>query len=148
MVPAATCSLLLFLPSSKRDPIRITFPEGGRIGNVWEMTVLGGDLDRYEYAFEADGKCFPDPYGHTFTGQEDWGGTEQLDTLLHSPIHREEFDWAGDKPLQIPYEDCVIYRAHVRGFTRHPSSKVKNKGTFRGIAEKIPYLKELGVTTL
>ena len=147
-VPAATCSLLLFLPSSKRDPIRIPFPEGGRIGNVWEMTVLGGDLDRYEYAFEADGRCFPDPYGHTFTGQEDWGRTEQIDTLLHSPIHREEFDWAGDKPLRIPYEDCVIYRAHVRGFTRHPSSKVKNKGTFRGIAEKIPYLKELGVTTL
>ena len=147
-VPAASCSLLLFLPSSKREPIRIPFPENNKTGDVWEMTVLGGDLDRYEYAFEADGKRFSDPYGYTFTGHEEWGKKEQIDTLLHSPVHREEFDWEGDKPLQIPYEDCMVYRVHVRGFTRHPSSKVKDRGTFRGIAEKIPYLKELGVTTL
>ncbi len=147
-VPATECRLLLFAPSSKKEPISIPFPEDGRVGNVWEMTVLGKDLENYEYAFEADGVIFPDPYGYTFTGQEEWGKTEQIDTLLHSPVHQEEFDWEGDRPLHIPYEECVIYRAHVRGFTRHTSSKVKEKGTFRGISEKIPYMKELGITTL
>lgn len=131
-----------------QESIRIPFPSEGRTGDVWEMTVLGKNLDRYEYAFEADGKQFSDPYGHAFTGAENWGQTEQIYALLRSPIRREEFDWEGDEPLCIPYEKSVIYRAHVRGFTRHPSSKVKDKGTFRGITEKIPHMKELGITTL
>ena len=78
-VPATECRLLLFAPSSKREPIAIPFPENGRVGNVWEMTVLGKDLEHYEYAFEADGEIFSDPYGYTFTGQEEWGKAEQID---------------------------------------------------------------------
>ena len=59
-----------------------------------------------------------------------------------------EFDWQGDQPLHIPYEDCIVYRAHVRGLTKHVSSGTEHRGTFRGIVDKIPYLKELGITTL
>ena len=57
----------------------------------------------------------------------------------------DDFDWQGDRPLETPMEDLVIYELHVRGFTRHASSGVKFPGTFAGIREKIPYLKELGV---
>ena len=149
---AKQCSLLLFAPSAPHqmepEPVRIKFPEEGRTGNVWEMTVKGKDLERLQYAFEADGQYFPDPYGRAFTGREEWGEAEQVHKLLRSPVCQEEFDWEKDTPLEIPYEDCIVYRAHVRGFTRHSSSKVKNKGTFRGILEKIPYMKELGITTL
>ena len=149
---AKQCSLLLFAPSAPHqmdpEPVRIMFPEEGRTGNVWEMTVTGKDLYRLQYAFEADGQYFPDPYGYAFTGCGEWGDAEQVHRLLRSPVCQEEFDWEGDKPLRIPYEDCIVYRAHVRGFTRHSSSKVKDKGTFRGIIEKIPYMKELGITTL
>ena len=63
-------------------------------------------------------------------------------------MDREEFDWEGDRPLEIPYEDTVIYRLHVRGFTRHSSSGTEEHGTFSAIAEKIPYLKDLGVTAV
>ncbi len=159
---AESCSLVLFTPSAshimdgepenqeKEQPIflKIPFPKESRVGNVWEMTVLGKNLDRLEYAFEADKRLFSDPYGRVFTGQEEWGKTEQIHSLLRCPVHQEEFDWEGDRPLRIPYEECIVYRAHVRGFTRHASSGVKDKGTFRGIAEKIPYMKELGITTL
>lgn len=149
---ADQCSLLLFGPSSSHEAetesVQIPFPKEGRTGNVWEMTVLGKDFKRLEYAFEANGKYFPDPYGHAFTGREEWGEAEQIHKLLRSPVRFEAFDWEGDTPLQIPYEDCVVYRTHVRGFTRHSSSRVKDKGTFRGIIEKIPYMKELGITTL
>ncbi|NBH72237.1 alpha-amylase [Clostridiaceae bacterium] len=152
---AEECSLVLFAPSAahaagKEDGVfcSIPFPAEKRVGNVWEMTVLGKGLERMEYAFEADGKMFSDPYGHAFTGQEEWGGKDQVHALLRCPVGQEGFDWEGDVPLHIPYEECVVYRIHVRGFTRHSSSKVKDKGTFRGIVEKIPYLKELGVTTL
>lgn len=150
-VPAKTCSLLLY-PSKKQqgpqEPERIPFPEEGRMGDVWEMTVYGRDLERYEYGFEADGKPFADPCGRQFSGREDWGSLEAAREVLRTPVKEPPFDWEGDEPLRLPYEDCVVYRLHVRGFTKHPSSGVRGKGTFQGITEKIPYLKELGVTTL
>lgn len=148
---AETCSLLLYLSKKNQDqeePIRIPFPEEGRMGNVWEMTVLGKDLDRYEYVFEADGKPFADPCGERFSGREEWGSIEAAKQVLRTPVKETDFDWEGDRPLRIPYEDSVVYRLHVRGFTKHASSGVKGKGTYQGIVEKIPYFQELGITTL
>ena len=100
------------------------------------------------HAFEADGKRFPDSYGRSFAGRERWGRLSQAKRLLLSPVMEPEFDWQGDQPLHIPYEDCIVYRAHVRGLTKHVSSGTEHRGTFRGIVDKIPYLKELGITTL
>ena len=57
----------------------------------------------------------------------------------------QDFDWGNDRPLELPFEDLVIYEMHVRGFTRSPTSGVKHAGTFAGLREKIPYLKELGI---
>jgi glycogen operon protein len=146
---AEVCSLVLYaLKEPEADPVRIPFPKEGRTGDVWEMTVLGRDLDRYAYAFEADEAEFPDPYGRSFTGHEQWGDLQQATTPMRTPIRKSAFDWEGDQPLNLPYEDCIVYRAHVRGFTRHQTSGVPGRGTFRGVVEKIPYLKELGITTL
>jgi glycogen operon protein len=148
---ADRCSLILSEAKASEEasePIRIPFPPEGRIGNVWEMTLLGRDFDRYAYAFEADGVTFADPCGRSFIGREVWGDLKAAKEPLRTPIRQKSFDWEGDRPLQIPYEDCIVYRAHVRGFTMHPGSGVRGKGTFGGIIEKIPYLKELGITTL
>ncbi|MBN1352091.1 glycogen debranching protein GlgX [candidate division KSB1 bacterium] len=60
----------------------------------------------------------------------------------------DEFDWQGDKPLNYPLGDCIIYETHVRGLTLHPTSGAQHPGTFEGIVEKIPYFKELGITSL
>ncbi|MDQ9751606.1 hypothetical protein RFZ03_13220, partial [Acinetobacter baumannii] len=60
----------------------------------------------------------------------------------------EGYPWEGDHVLRIPEEEVIAYSLHVRGFTKHPSSKVKKKGTFSGVIEKIPYLKELGVNQI
>ena len=150
VVAADTCSLLLFPAGSGKteEPLRIPFPPENRQGDVWEMTLTGADLARYDYAFEADGTPFPDPYGRQFRGREQWGQLESVGVLPKTPVSQESFDWEEDKPLALPYEDCVIYRAHVRGLTRHASAKTTEKGTFRAVAEKIPYLQELGITTL
>lgn len=153
---AEECSLLLFLPGTPhshkdgnlKEEARISFPREQRLGNVWEMTVLGTDLERYEYAFEADGVRFADPCGRSFCGRGQWGKLGQANALLRTLVKQPEFDWEGDAPLHIPYEDCVVYRAHVRGLTKHVSSGVEARGTFAGVVEKIPYLKELGITTL
>jgi isoamylase len=61
---------------------------------------------------------------------------------------QEHFDWQGDQPLRHPWSKTVIYEASVRGLTIHPSSVVENPGTYRGLMEKIPYLKDLGVTVV
>ena len=63
-------------------------------------------------------------------------------------IDMSDYDWEGDRPLTLPINEMVIYEMHVGGFTRHPSSGVKNPGTFSAVIEKIPYLKELGITAV
>lgn len=130
---------------------RIPFPDNARTGDVWSMTLLGS-FQGLEYAFLADGQEIPDPYGKHFTGREKWGSLEQLEGPLRTPVveEGEPFDWEGDKLPRIPYENCVMYHIHPRGFTRHPSSGVepKRRGAFGGIVDKIPYMKELGITTL
>ena len=61
---------------------------------------------------------------------------------------QEHFHWHGDRPPRHPWSKTVIYETHVRGFTIHPSSGVTHPGTYRGLMEKIPYFKELGVTAV
>ena len=151
---AKACSLLLFVKEDKngkearfREVRNIPFPEEGKTGHVWSMTLNGAFDDLY-YAFEADGKRFSDPYGRSFAGRERWGRLSHAKRLLLTPVAEPEFDWQGDRPLHIPYEDCIVYRAHVRGLTKHPASPTEHRGTFRGVVDKIPYFKELGITTL
>ena len=90
---AKECALLLYLSGShsrqreeKKETARIAFLEEGKIGNVWTMTVLGEDLDRYDYAFEADGVRFEDPHGRSFEGHERWGKKELGNILLKTGI--------------------------------------------------------------
>ena len=139
---------VLFFKEGEEEPFQtLSFPKKWRRGNVFSMTV-SGDFSGLFYCFEIDGKRFPDPYGKRFTNREVWGDLDQAQRLQLSPLEVSPFDWEQDQLPQIPYEDTIIYRMHCRGFTRHSSSGVKDKGTFRGIMEKIPYLKELGITAV
>lgn len=138
-----------------------------RIGNVFTMTILDLDHEAIEYGFRMDGgfeKPAPgqpafhrfdpsvvlmDPYARSVGGRDVWGQPpDRSDAFQHrSRIVFDDFDWEGDRPLEIPLEDLVIYEMHVRGFTRHPSSGLDavEAGTFSGLRAKIPYLKDLGV---
>ncbi|HRF62294.1 MAG TPA: glycogen debranching enzyme, partial [Candidatus Competibacter sp.] len=72
-----------------------------------------------------------------------------LATSLRSVvIDPSDYDWEGDQPLKRPLNETVVYELHVGGFTRSPSAGVKQPGTFAAVIEKIPYLKELGVTAV
>lgn len=141
------CALVLFARGKKKPLKRLEFLACDKMGDVWNMTVAG-DFSEVEYCYEMDGQLTEDPYGREFSGRETWGSFAQAKNVLRAAVLMEEYDWEGDAPLLYPYEDCVIYRIHPRGFTKHSSSKVENRGFLAGIVEKIPYLKELGVTTV
>lgn len=157
---ATSCTLVLYHHGQKTPWLEIPFPEEFRIGDVYSMMVFGLNLETTEYGYRFDGPYDPqkgllfdktkvllDPYARSVSGRSVWGILPDLtDPFPHrGQIIREDYDWQGDKPLEIPPSDLVIYELHIRSFTRHPSSGVRHKGTFAGLTEKIPYLKELGV---
>jgi glycogen operon protein len=157
---ATGCTLMLFQKGESKPVVEIPFPEEFRIGSVYCMIVFDLDEERLEYGYRIDGPWEPehghrfdrtkillDPYAKTVGGRDVWLRPPNWDDIYQ---HRarlvfEDFDWEADTPLEIPMEDLVIYEMHVRGFTQHPLSGVKHRGTYAGIRDKIPYLKSLGV---
>ncbi|WP_027340803.1 glycogen debranching protein GlgX [Halonatronum saccharophilum] len=160
---ATSCELLLFNKGEREPYAVIPFPDEFRIGDVFTIMVFDIEYENLEYGYRMDGPFDPakghwfdkekillDPYAKAIGGREVWGREpDYSDPFQHrSRIIYDDFDWEGDKPLELDMKDLVIYEAHVRGFTKHPSSGVKRPGTFASIREKIPYLKELGVNCI
>lgn len=145
---AETMTLVLYRTGESEEPERIHFKPEERIGNVWTMSLSGYDFANLEYGFEADGKWMVDPCAKAVTGREVWGDTGRAETAVKARMASGGFAWDDDKNPVIPYSETIIYRLHVRGFTKHEASYIRNKGTFAGIVEMIPYLKELGITTV
>ncbi len=158
---ATSCELLLFHRKEQKPYARIPFPKNYRVGNVYSMFVFGLKINEFEYAYSMNGPYDPrrgllfqkekyllDPYAKAVTGQSEWGKQLSADSFYKARVVHNNFNWAVQKKPLPSLRDCVIYELHVRGFTRHASSGVKHPGTFDGIREKIPYLKELGVNAV
>lgn len=153
------CELLLFHKEQEEPFAVLPFPEEYKIGDVYSMIVFGLDIEEFEYAYRMDGPYCPgkgllfdrnnillDPYARAVAGQRVWG-EKKLDAY-HARVVKDMFDW-GDMPQSSrEMSDLIIYELHVRGYTHHWSSEVKHKGTFAGLMEKIPYLKELGINAV
>lgn len=157
---ATACTLVLFEKGQPHPLVEIPFPDEFRIGNVFAMVVFDLDYENIEYGFRMEGPFDPanghrfdpgqvllDPYARAIGGRDVWGTAPDWNDIYRyrGRLVYDDFDWEADRPLEIPIEDLVIYEMHVRGFTRHPSSNVRQPGTFAAIREKIPYLKALGV---
>ncbi len=141
------CRLLLYRAGRKKPCI--TYEMNKEIGEVRYLALEDIDASKYEYNYQIDGQVVIDPYAKAIAGRETWG--RKRDVQKHEVrgiLYNDEYDWEGDEPLCLPYHRVIAYSLHVRGFTKHSSSKVKNRGTFQGIIEKIPYLKELGINQI
>ncbi|MCI9002828.1 MAG: glycogen debranching enzyme, partial [Oscillibacter sp.] len=158
---AASIELLLFRREEETPYAVLPFPERYRIGNVYSMIVFKLNIEEFEYAYRVDGPNDPakglifdktkyllDPYARAVTGQSQWGVKPSMDQHYKARVVKDDFDWGNMPRPLIPMEDLVIYELHVRGFTIHDSSAVAAPGTFEGLREKIPYLKELGVNAV
>lgn len=160
---ATRCTLLLFKPQAPKPYARIPFPDSYRIGDAYSMLVFDIKPDEFEYAFSFDGPYEPakgllfneenvllDPYSRAVTGQRKWGEKPEggKDFEYRARVVKSNFDWGNIKQLEQPFEDLVIYETHVRGYTKDKSSGVSAPGTFAGLKDKIPYLKDLGINAV
>lgn len=160
---ATRCTLLLFKPQAQKPYARIPFPDSYRIGDTYSMLVFDIKPDEFEYAFSFDGPYEPakgllfneenvilDPYSRAVTGQRKWGEKPEggKDFEYRARVVKSNFDWGNIKQLEQPFEDLVIYETHVRGYTKDKSSGVSALGTFAGLKDKIPYLKDLGINAV
>lgn len=152
----ATAMEIRFFKRGEKAPFA-SFPMN-RTGDSWHLEVENLP-ESFEYTYRADGPYSPekghlfnpkkdliDPYGRVLNSSAKWGSSKYANrTCYESP---KSFDWECTSRPLIPLEDLIIYEMHVRSFTQHPSSKVSEPGTFRGMIEKIPYLKDLGVNAI
>jgi glycogen operon protein len=158
-INASACELVLFRYGEKEPAAVIKIPEHYRIGHVYSIIVFGLDINEFEYAYRLDGEYNPakgllfnpdnyllDPYAKSVSGHIPRRKHEN--GHYRARVVTNDFDWEDITTSKTLMSDLVIYELHVRGFTRHISSGVKNRGTFDGLIEKIPYLKELGINAV
>jgi glycogen operon protein len=165
---ATAMALVLFATREEPPLLELALdPIVNRTGHAWHVEVQGIDAGT-RYGWQADRQpvrrdafdhfdpadVLIDPYSTALTGRSVWGVIEPradasgAEARRRSLFVRSEFDWACAQPPRIPLADKIIYELHVRGFTRHPSSGIAQPGMYLGLTEKIPYLRELGVTTV
>ena len=152
---ATAMTLLLFGPEGSGPLATLSLnPERHRTGDVWHAH-LSGDLRGLTYGLRAEGTFDPseghrfnsdlvllDPYASAICA----GGEDGPPALGVVADHR--FGWGDDRPPRRPWQDTILYEAHLRGLTAHPSSEVTHPGSYLGLVEKIPYLQRLGVTAV
>jgi len=165
---ASEVQLLLFNKPNDLEPVQIINldPVENRTFHFWHVFVenakagmgyayrIGGPTETHEGFRFSKNKVLIDPYSKGLVNKL-WnranacGFEDNLQTSMRSIIvDQNDFDWEGDTSPNTPLEKTLIYEAHVGGFTRDISSGVTNPGSFSGLIEKIPYLKELGITAI
>lgn len=167
-INATGMELLLFSAHDAPEPFQVIRldPYVNKSFHFWHVFVCGLEAGAH-YAYRVDGpfdpasghrfnknKALIDPYARGNTDSV-WkratacGPADNVATSMRSVvIDTTDYDWEGDRPLNRPMEDTIIYEMHVRGFTQSSHSRVKHPGTFLGIIDKIPYLQDLGVTAV
>ncbi|MBD3226477.1 MAG: glycogen debranching protein GlgX [Caldithrix sp.] len=166
---AKTVSIVIF--GECHTDILAEFPlddRFNRTGNIWHAFINGLDAGiRYGYRVQCEDSIqqkgvfckediiLLDPYSKATCGGRKWGTPLRINRYQKEHTFRlslitddRDFDWEADQPLNTPLKDTIIYELHVRGFTKKENASVKHSGTFKGLTEKIPYLKELGITAI
>jgi isoamylase len=168
---ATGVSLAFFDREEDGTPSRVIDldPIANRTYHYWHIGVPGvrpGQIYGYRVSGPSDparglrfdpAKILLDPYGREVVVPRDYSrdaasrpGDNARTAMKSVVVDPASYDWEGDTPLHLPSSRTIIYEMHVRGFTRHPSSEVREqvRGTYAGLIQKIPYLQELGVTAV
>lgn len=150
----STCEKISLCIFDEKDPQHLLGeyeldPIHNRTGNVWHIFLH--EIPPFAaYGYRIGGSIVLDPYAKAVVTSPVWDdrSTNAPYSPLGKIINRNPFDWQGVIPPKVDLKDLIIYEMHVRGFTIDSSSKVEYPGTFLGLIEKIPHLKELGVNAV
>ena len=147
-----TCELLLYKKGEKEPALCFDMPRREETGAVRFLALEDFPAQEYEYCYRIGEEMIVDPYARKLSGTEKFhetlDDTAQTRRPVRGVLYVDDYDWEGDKRPCIPMHRVVAYSLHVRGFTKHASSRVKHKGTFAGVVEKIPYMLELGINQI
>ncbi len=139
-------NLCLFKKNHKKASYTIQITEDFFYGNITSIIIENLLLDDYEYCYNIDGKSVVDNYAVSLKGLGPFGTNIDFDGVKCGFLN--DFDWEETKNPMLPIGEIILYRMNVRGFTKHNSSSVEHRGTFKGIKEKIPYLIDLGINQI
>lgn len=143
------CSILLY---GKNHELLETLkvPKEYCMGSVRSVSVTGISTKHLMYNYEINGKVMTDVYAERIVGREKWndGTRADHDYMIYGGYEPQEFSWGEDHYPEVPRHNMFMYKLHVRGFSMDAGIRGKERGTFRAVRDKIPYLKELGITTL
>lgn len=143
------CAVLIYKRNQQEISEEIAVPGEFSKGNLRAVRIDGLNLSEYDYNFKIDGKIVPDPYARRIAGREIWADeARKRKDALRCRCEDHAFSWKGDRKPEIPRGEMVLYKLHVRGFTKGLSDIADGAGTFRGLVKKLPYLKSLGITSI
>ena len=121
--------------------------EEKKTGNLVSVCVTGISPDRYEYNYRIGNEVIQDPYAVYLSGAEKFGQPQTEDTdIIRCGFRNEKYRWQDDSFQPCSLSDSIIYKLQVREYTMQKNSGVRLKGTFKGLEQKIAYLKDMGVT--
>lgn len=140
------CSLILYEKGTVKVAAEIAFSQEMWYGNICTMCLQGISLNNFDYNYRVGNRVITDPYATIINGAGVFGENDVKKKT--SSVYVDRFNWKDDRKPMTDFADSIIYRLHVRGFTMHKYSKVRKKGTFAGIVEKLDYFKELGITMI
>ena len=145
-----SASLVLYRKGAALPEVEIPFTEEHRTGRMCAILISGLKPDKYEYNFRAAGKIMQDPFARVIRGREKFGApvSEDEHAVRCGFLSEKEYDWKEDTAPQIPYNEMILYKVHVRGYTKQAKLSPRKKGTFAGLVEMIPYWKEMGINAI
>lgn len=142
-------SLLLYKKGSDILEREIVFKEEFRQGRKYAVIVDNLDSAQYEYNYKINGMIVQDPCAYEIVGREKFGSIiSDPNQVRCAFLSEQSYDWQQDTAPAIPYHSLVLYKLHVRGFSKQAKIPAKKKGTFAGIIEMIPYFKDLGINAI
>lgn len=143
--------LLLYHKNSAQPTQEIALERDHASGEVRSVLIPNLPAKEYEYNFRINGRIVQDPCAYSIRGREVFGApwdTEDEHKVRCGFLSKKPYDWEGDSPLLLPYEDMVLYKLHVRGYTKQAKIPSREKGTFKGLIRMIPYWQSLGINAV
>ncbi len=148
-VPGAEEVILHISKEGEQSPeFSVVMEASERSGAVFSVLIKNFSGRGRTYRYETKGCSFVDPCAKRLIGREVYGKvlTHKERSALCAPVWTSPYDWKEDRRPEIPFSDLIIYKLHVRGFSMRAG--VAHKGTFRGVTERISYLKQLGINAV